>query len=427
MDAFTRDRAIGDVAMGTAAIGLATLGLVGGKIRITGGAPIDPEARRVWYEIEKKQPFSVGVLIGENELGQAIWSDWVSMRMFEPLAGLLGAIGQFHEIQGRLTLEQRERMAGAIVLDSLTQVVAGQYSKTYFQGLVDFFEAAQGITSGDSGPNNRNPAMTLLAKMAASMVPFSSSLRTARRINDPVVRRPVASQAEGIEGDPTGVSKYAFRLFEETWQEVQNSVPGWSKDLPTEVSWITGTPMMLTGPVGAEYLPSEQPWLAWLYQYNPLSTLQMGPSNTDVVMLEMASLSGKGAAFAGPRSTDFGRERRLDAWQMRDYKMAIATTPTETGMKLYDALEKEIRSERYQNLPREMSSSDIVSYRAAALNQIVERYRRMGRDAFLRQYPDLKDRLDTIEETNRKKKQYLQGGGTMGPASTVEGFVEDMN
>jgi hypothetical protein len=427
MDAFTRDRAWGDMAVGTAALGLAYAGLAGGNVRITGGPPIDPQARRVWYEIEQKQPFSISVLTGENELGQAVWSDWVSLRMFEPVAGILGAIGQFYEIQGRLTLEQRERMAGSIVLDTLTQVAAGQYSKTYFQGLVDLFEAAQGIVSGDSGPNNRNPAMVLLAKIAASFTPGSSSLRAARRIEDPMVRRPVASQSEGIEGDPTGISKYAFRLTEEYWQEVQNSVAGWSKELPPEISWITGTPMMLTGPIGAEYLPPEQPWLAWLYQYNPLSSVQIGPSQKDQVMLEMASLSGKGAAFAGPRSTDFGRERRLDAWQMRDYKLAIALTPDEQGRKLYDALEEEIRSERYQNLPREMSSSEVISYRAAALNMQIEKYRRIGRDAFLQQYPDLKDKLDNIEEANRKKKQQLQSGGTMGIAPTVEEFVEGSN
>jgi hypothetical protein len=422
MDAMTRDRALGEVATGAAIIGLTTMGLVGGKVRITGGAPIDPDARRQWYEIEKKQPFSVSVLTGENELGQAVWSDWVPLRMFEPVTGLLGAIGQFHEIQASLTLEQRERLAGSLVMDTLVNVAAGQYSKTYFQGLVDLFEAAQGITNMDAGPNNRNPAMTLLAKITASLVPGSSSLRTARRIDDPVVRRPVASQAEGIEGDPTGVSKFAMRLFEETWQEIQNGVPGWSKELPSEVSWITGTPLMLTGPVGAQHLPADQPWLAWLYQYNPLSAAQMGPANDDPVMLEMASLSGKGALFSGPRSTDFGRERRLDAWQMRDYKMAIANTPDETGLRLHGALEKEIRSDFYQTLPREMGSSEVVSYRAARLNMIVERYRRMGRTAFLEKYPDLRDELDRVEYENQRRKRAVLGSGSM--ETTTEDFVE---
>jgi hypothetical protein len=56
-DAFTRDRAIGEVAVGSAALGLAVLGTTMGYLRFNGGGPVgDPVAMRKWTDIEGRMP-----------------------------------------------------------------------------------------------------------------------------------------------------------------------------------------------------------------------------------------------------------------------------------------------------------------------------------------------------------------------------------
>jgi hypothetical protein len=72
-DAFTRDRAKGDIAIGMAAISLGTIAMTQGRVEFTGGGPQEPSAKQKWRE-SGKVPYSFRVRTGEDENGQPIFS-----------------------------------------------------------------------------------------------------------------------------------------------------------------------------------------------------------------------------------------------------------------------------------------------------------------------------------------------------------------
>jgi hypothetical protein len=413
-DAFARDRAIGDLALGAAAISLGTIAMTQGRMEFTGGGPANPIAQRKWRD-EGKQPYSFRVKVGEDDNGKPILSEWVSMRVFEPFSSLFGALADYQEIANKLPKEARERLGSALTMDLMTAVGAGQLNKTYYQGFSELYEAAMGIGEVDIGPNRRNPVERYLSRIIASMVPSSSALRAGRRIEDRTARDiPPSTEEGGIAGMP-------MRMFQETLGEIKNMVPGWSEQLPPRLNWVTGAPIVLSGVMGDQYLPPDQPWLSFLFQYVPWSPFQKAPK-ADPVLMEMASLSGRGATFRGPTNTDFGKELRLDPVMFNEYVSTTANVRDQFGRTIHQALEQLINSDYYKSLPTEEISTTVMSQRAAAIDLEVSRFRKLGRDAFLSNHPEIQREVKTIEGLNNDVKYRLKYGQPI----DVNGFVEGL-
>lgn len=409
-DAFTRDRALGDIAIGMGAVSLASLAMTHGRIEFTGGGPVEPTARRKWRD-EGKQPYSFRMRIGEDANGNPLFGEWVPMQVFEPISNLMGALGDYQEIANKLPVEVRERLGSSIVIDLLTAVAAGQMSKTYYQGFMELYEAAMGIGEMDPGPNKRNPAMRYISRVAAGMVPYSSSLRAGRRYADNELREVPASD-----------KAFPMSLFEETLGEIKNMVPGWSTSLPPRLNWITGEPQVLTGVYGDQFIPPDQPWLSMLFQLSPGAVFRGGPKQTDPVMLEMAQLSGRGAAFMGPRNTDFGRELRLNPFQMNDYVTSVSTTRDQFGRTLREALLEEISSPRYQELPGDEVSTQVMGNRAASLNMVIQGFMKLGKEDFLSKHPEIRDSMLNVEGRNRDVQFRLKYGQPVDVPTFIEGL-----
>ena len=405
-DAFTRDRAKGDIALGMAAISLGTIAMTQGRVEFTGGGPQEPSAKQKWRD-SGKIPYSFRVRIGEDKNGQPIFSPWVSMRAFEPLSSLFGGMADYQEIANKLPTEARERLGSALTMDLLVAVAGGQLSKSYYQGFAELYEAFAGTGELDQGPNVRSPIERYISRIITSMVPFSSALRAGRRIEDPTVRVVPPSPVEG------GLTGIPMRLFEETFNEIRNGIPGWSESLPPRINWITGQPLLLSGILGDEFLPPDQPYLSTLAQFVPWSPLQIAPK-VDPVMAEMTRLSGKGANFRGPTNTDFGKEFRLTPQQFADYSIAAANVRDEYGRNIYMALEQLINSPFYQSLPEGEISTTVPSRRAAAIDREVSIFRALGKTVYLNSRPDLQQELGVIEGRTKQVQYELKYGQPAG-------------
>ena len=416
-DAMTRDRAWGDIATGAAAISLASIAMTHGRIEFTGGGPTNPDARRKWMDQEGKQSYSMRFRTGTDENGNPVYTEWISMRALDPYASLFGGLADYHELANKVSVEARERLGSALVMDLVTAVAGGQLQKSYYQGFTELYEMAMAMGETDIGPNRRHPTARYIERLIASFIPGSSSLRAGRRIEDPVAREVPASNSNNL----------VMRLFEETMGEIKNAIPGWSTALPPKRNWITGDPVILSGVWGDQFLPPESPWLSYLLQFNPASPFQTKGEPGERVLREMGSLTGRGAGFVGPRSTDFTdggkiKANRLSPAEYEQYVLAISRTPDQFGRTLLQALEEEIDSDLYKSNPQEAPSEQVVSLRAAALNQVIAKYLQLGRETFLSgpYGKRLMDNKDWAEGANRDVQFRLKYGQEIDPQAFVE-------
>lgn len=416
-DAMTRDRAWGDIATGAAAISLASIAMTHGRIEFTGGGPTNPDAKRKWMEQEGKQPYSMRFRTGTDEAGNPIFTDWISMRALDPFASLFGGLADYHELANKVSVEARERLGSALVLDLAMAVATGQLQKSYYQGFTELYEMALGLGETDIGPNRRHPTARYVERLVASFLPGSSALRAGRRIEDRIAR----------EVEPSNNPNLVMRLFEETMGEIKNMVPGWSESLPPKRNWITGEPVILSGVWGDQFLPADAPWLSTLLQFSPASPFQLKGEPGEVVLREMGQLAGRGAGFVGPRATDFTdggkiKDNRLSPAEFEQYVLAISRTPDQFGRTLLQALDEEMRSELYQQNPQGQPSEQVVSLRAAALNTVIAKYLQLGRETFLSgpYGKRLTDNKDWAEGANRDVQFRLKYGQEIDPKSFVE-------
>lgn len=403
-DAFTRDRALGEVATGSAVLAMATMASAMGYVRFNGGGPLDPAAKQKWTEIEGRSPYSFQVWSDE----EGRWSQPISMRAMEPYATVFGAIGDYADIAMSLPTEARNRLGGSLVLTMARMSTSGVLSKSYFQGFTEMYEAFFNPSKVLTGPNQRNAMARYMSRIAASMVPYSSALRAARREVDPVTRTVSPSDVGGLMG-----------FFQETLDEVRNAVPGWSNDLPARRDYINGQPILTTGILGAEQLPAEMPFLQSLMQFTPMAAAQVGRQPRGPVHEEMARLHGKGTSFLGPRAADFGAEMRLSPAELEQYILTFATVKDQFGRTFEQSAIELIDSPQYQSWPIDGPSSRFVSLRAAALQDEIQRYKELAKTVYKETTP--KGQLILQEEAANKadkgEKDYLRryGGGTPAP------------
>ena len=412
-DPMTRHRAIGDVAVGTGAIALAVVAMSQGVAQFTGGGPQEPAAKQKWRD-EGKTPYSFRVRIGTDENDMPIYSEYYSMRAFEPFASLFGGIADYIEVANKLPKEAREQLGAGLTMDLLGAVAAGQLSKTYYQGFTELYEALTNMDQMEQGPNKRNPLERYISRVAVSLIPFSSALRATRRSTDPYTRVIEPSDVEG------GLGGMPMRMFEETLSEAKNLIPGWSTNLPARLNWITGQPIVLSGIMGDQFLPPEYPWMGAVMQFMPWSPVSRGPK-IDPVLQEMALLHGKGAQFKGPTAEDWGKNNRLSPRGYNKYIELTAYVKDEFGRTLYQALEETMNSDHYKSQPQEEISSQNASARATIIDGVISSFKQRGKQLYENENPALARQLDYIDGINKDVQDRAKYG-----QPTVSGFVETL-
>ena len=367
-DAGTRSRAIGEIAVGSGALALVALGTTMGHLRFNGGGPArDPVAMRKWSEIEGRMPYSVQYW--DEAAGR--WSAATSMQALEPFATLFGAIGDYNDVANSISADQRNRLGGSLVMTLARMTASGVLSKSYFQGINEIYEAAFNPSKILVGPGQRDPLARFLQRIAASMVPYSSALRAARREVDPVARTVDPSNAGGLMG-----------FWEETLGEIRNAVPGYSEDLPARRDFINGQPILTPGILGGEMVPADMPWLQGAMQFSPLSAYRQVRKSLGPVHGEMALLSGTGTSFMGPSATDFGSNARLTPSELESYVETFANVKDQYGRNFELAVTQLIESAQYQSWPLVAPDPRDVSLRAAAIQAEIQVFKNLAKEQF---------------------------------------------
>ena len=366
-DVGTRQRAVGEVALGSSVLTMMMLATTMGYIRINGGGPLDPRAREKWLQ-ERQMPYSIQIWDSDN----GRWDAPLSLRAMEPFATLFGAIGDYADYAASMPTETRNRAGGALLMSLVRMQTSGVLSKTYFQGINELYEAAFDPNKIFTGPAKRDPAARWLQRVLASMVPYSSALRAARRQVDPYART-----VEPSEGGWMG-------FWQETWDEIRNATPGLSQDLPALRDWsLPGAPpIVLPQIAGSNLIPEDAPFLQALWQFTPMAAAPMGQAITDPVQQEMFNLHGKGSIFSGPRASDFGPEMRLTPMELAQYQEMFASVRDESGLTWHDTVSKLLSDPNYVALPDQASSTQEVSYRAAAIQREIMRYKELAKAEF---------------------------------------------
>ena len=380
-DAFTRDRALGEVAVGSGALALLTLSTTMGYLRFNGGGPQDPVDRRKWTDIEGRMPYSVQYW--DEAAGR--WSAATSMQALEPFATLFGAIGDYNDLANNISSDQRNRLGSALGATLARMTTSGVLSKTYFQGINEIYEAAFNPSKILVGPGQRDPLARFLQRIAASMVPYSSALRAARREVDPVARTVDPSDAGGLWG-----------FWQETLDEIRNATPGYSQDLPARRDFINGLPILTPGIFGGEIIPADMPWLQGAMQVSPLSAYRQVRQSLGPVHEEMARLSGRGTSFMGPSATDFGPDARLTPSELETYVETFATVKDPYGRTFEQTVTQLIQSPQYQSWPLDAPNPRDVSLRAAAIQAEIQAYKKLAKEQY--KVSTIKGKAIAIEE-----------------------------
>jgi hypothetical protein len=384
-----RYKAAGDIGTGAAAFSLLALVMASGNVRFNGAGPLNSEAKRKWMA-DGRMPFSFQMRAGTDPGGMPKWGEAITLRLFEPYTSIMGGMSDYLEVAGNLSTEAKNRLGSGMVADVLARSAVGQLSKQYFTGLYDVADAIMSVGDMNDGPNVRNPLTKYLAKLAAGYV-VPSAIASGRRIMDPVAR-----------------SIQPGSLFQEVLGEIKNRLPGWSKDIPAVVDWVTGEDVVMAGIYGQQHIPADQQWLGILYQYVPWSPIKVrSPAHN--VLQEMGALHGKGANFNGPSANDYGPELRLDANTFNAYKREVATVVRdEAGRTLAEALNEEIKGPQYQALPFDQNSSVIPMDRVAQLSIIINKFKAMGKESFLNR-PENATLLRQVNERQARLSAVGQG------------------
>jgi hypothetical protein len=416
-DVGTRRRAIGEMALGSAALTMLTLSTTMGYIRFNGGGPVDPRAREKWL-MEREMPYSVQFWDAEN----GRWDKPLSMRAMEPFATLFGAIGDYADHAASLPTETRNRLGGALLMSLVRMQTSGILSKTYFQGITELYEAAFDPSKVFTGPAKRDPAARFLQRAIASMVPYSSALRSARRKVDPYARIVEPSEEGGWMG-----------FWQETWDEIRNATPGMSQDLPARRDWTLpgAPPIVLPQLAGSDLIPEDAPFLQALWQYTPMAAAPMGRVITDPVQQEMFNLHGKGSIFSGPRASDFGPEMRLTPTELATYQELFASVRNEQGLTWHDSVSKLIQDPTYVALPDQPRSTQEVSYKAAAIQAKIMEFKKLAKEQFKATTTKGQEieRNELRLQGQRGEMNYYQRYGVPGASRITDprAFIQRMN
>ncbi len=340
-------------ALWASAIGAALSG------NITGSGPKDPAAKARLLETGWR-PYSIK--IGDR---------YVEYRRMDPFAMFLGIAADVAEVGGQSSDAKLSELASAAVVGLVNNVG----SKTYLTGLTDL------ITALD---DPERYGQQVLNNYASAMVPFSSAMRELRKVDDPAMRE-VRSMVDAI----------------------QNTIPGYSDDLPARRSWITGQPIIYPVGWGADNV---SPIGEALASMNPI--LQ-GQDKGDPVLDELANL---GHNFSAPTRKISGVELTSEQYSRLS---ELHGTITVRGQTLHQRLGATIESPRYKAFATVVSDPS-VDPRVKALQSVITGYRQAARNELLQEYPELAQQVRAAQQelaTNAR-------GGLNPPSSGYQSIIE---
>lgn len=412
-DIGTRQRAMGQVVIGSSALGLITMATNLGRVRINGSGPTDPKAFQKWI---KDRQIQNSFQFWNDEEGY--WDAPVSLAAMEPFATLFQAIGDYNDVQAMLPQAEKNRLGEALVLDLIQLTLAGQLSKSYYQGIQELVEVFTDPRKIFTGPNRIGARNRALQRAIATMLPLHSMLKQSRKVYDPVPRG--IEPALDAEGNPE-----AFAFWKETWATTVNLIPGYSEDNPAIIDWSApgGPPVHAPSLFFSREMAENFPWMAWGLQFvPPIAAFGRGRMITDPVHQEMANLHGTGTSFLGPQAIDFGKEGEvyLTPGELNEYRKIFATVVDETGRTWHQSVLLLLKSKAYE-LARQTDIKEEatrkkgeVPHRAALIQMEITKFKGLAKEKFELTVPkgiQIREIREDRENRNNALEVIKQSGG----------------
>jgi len=450
----------------------------------TGSGPLNGDMRRLW-EADGRLPFSFRYKY-RNEDGHQKWAAWQSYRAYEPVATLISTIADIHMLRGMISQDEYDTAMSSVVVWIASQALGGKLKNTYYSGVSDFIDGHAGFALGGFGrptpqPGELNRFHRYWSDFVASWIPQSSRLKAAAQFMDPYKRtienrvprkevdtevgKGVSGQVWGWSGDATMPGKeYGFNeidngnIFQKMGNlmgmyldKIKMNTPGWSRDLPVKLNYITGDPLYHPGFLHDDLLDLERhPWLTQLtasfvlssapaaYSWVPVlgslpasqgklgeeqyADAELGEEQKgkkDFVVRELMRLRGFGSQLRPPTNKDIQSGVTLSTDAYNQYLRYISQTPDPvTGKVLWEELFTLFTSERYKNAGVDSFDKQVRSPRASLMNPIWTRFKRNAIFRFLND-PNNPFVIEVLQE--RARQQELENNNAM--INTFPGYT----
>lgn len=373
-----RAQAVGEIVVGTTLAGVLVAMATSGNVQFAGAGPSDPNQNRKWrtYLGLDTGPFSMRI----KNPSTGKWWPWVSIQRLDQIAMLGGFIGDYIEIGNSLPQEDMEQLssgiaaASAIMFRSTTRSLKGQLNRTMFTGFRELVEAIEGFTMPlDMEGDRINPAVAMVENIASKMYPFGGAIRQAKRVVDP---RRVSVPASELP--------FPFGVLQETFDKMRAQMPGLSSDLPARLHPVTGDELQSAGVWGTQFISPNMPWLkALVANVSPTSAFPYAETSNSIVDDELSRLTGRGSMFNFFPPSAVVPHRMTYAEHQAFIRMGTSVQLGPNQVTFREALERLISSSEYQSTVEQGPDPNLMSDKAAMINDVYKLYREAAIELFL--------------------------------------------
>jgi len=496
-NAYLRNRWKAEVAIGTTTGGLFAATVLNNDefpIEFTGYGPNNPQMRKEWTDAER--PALSWRTRGRDKDGNPVYGRWHSYRGFEPAATFIAGLADYKMLYADMSEEDRLNLVNGFSVSIAAQVMLGRFNSTYYKGIVEFLDAVADVMPITNGgfmkreleASERNKLSRYMQRLLTNFIPESGRMREVSRAMDRYKRtvdssvKPIQSFNEADEGlvkmrDARGVVIYLKKEDAEfqdgnqfmTWianywrqqiDEVKNTIPGFSEELPERINWVTGLPIRNAGFLGSDQLPyDDAPWLSRLtgayfgtlagtpsefgigakgHVFDPRTPKQKKAGTITknymaaLVNDEMIKISRAGGTFPPPRPTDFGKGIRLSAPAFRKYKEYIYTVEI-GGKTLLESIYTRMTTPGYKRLkyiihPLDSQDGREGFQKADYIEEIINDFKKKAKEYFRNDFNN-EYRMEVILEERRIKageelQERERRGGKLDPIYEEGGNID---
>jgi hypothetical protein len=309
--------------------------MVAGTGVITGKGPQDPEAQKALRSVGW-QAYSIRV--GDT---------FVSFQRLDPLGGMLGFIGDMSDLSRYASKDQD---LSDLTYAATLSVMRNISDKSYISGLVDLAGAVKDPDRYLSKLANRLAGTVVPNVIAGAGAAMDPTLKESYSIMDSIQRRvPFLSDT---------MDKQRNFLGEPLSRKMM------SKGMAQTAGWVDYMLPISVNTVGSGVIEREIETL--MYPMN-----EPDPNRFGVDLRDFYTSEGQSA---------------YDRWQELTSEVSIG------GRKLRSAVERLIKSRKYQNLPTESyRESGLTSPRVLEIRKLVNKYRRRAQKMVLNEFPQLQE------------------------------------
>lgn len=309
--------------------------LVAGTGVITGKGPQDPEAQKALRSI------------GWQEYSIRVGDTFVSFQRLDPLGGMLGFIGDMSDLA---RYSGKDQDLSDLTYAATLSVMRNISDKSYISGLVDLAGAVKDPDRYLSKLANRLAGTVVPNVIAGAGAAMDPTLKESYSIMDSIQRRvPFLSDT---------MDKQRNFLGEPLSRKMM------SKGMAQTAGWVDYMLPISINTVGSGVIEREIETL--MYPMN-----EPDPNRFGVDLRDFYTPEGQSA---------------YDRWQELTSEVSIG------GRKLRSAVERLIKSRKYQSLPTESyRESGLTSPRVLEIRKLVNKYRRRAQKMVLNEFPQLQE------------------------------------